>query len=205
MEGQSPSVPAKKQGRKYILKSPTQEAPVPVPKHDGFIDTLKDAFVDTAIAKEDEKDLADAKERFSVRDRDSASWAAGKIAMWTAEIERRKRQSDDYVKDAERRLRHLEWMFLEALRHWAKSNLEVGKRTVKLPTATLSFRETQSKLEIVDTDQLKKWAILNCPDAIVTIERVLMEPLKDMWTESGTVPEGTKVIPAGENFKITGA
>jgi hypothetical protein len=193
-----------KEPKKYILKRPKPTDPE-VPRHDGFIDTLKDVFVDAAIAKDDEKDLSEAKERFSVRDRDSASWAAGKIAMWEAEVGRRKLQAEEYIKDAERRLRHLEWMFFEALRQWAKSNLETGKRSIKLPTATLSFRETQEKLEIADPERLKKWVILNCPDAIETVEKVLMDPLKEKWAKDGTIPEGAKVIPAGENFSIKGS
>lgn len=171
---------------------------------DVFIYHLKDAFVETALAKGDEGELQKAKERFGITDRGSAAWAAGKLAEAEAEIERRKQHVKAYVLDAERKLERLEWMFWEPLKEWARSNLDYGKRSVRLPTATLTFRDIAAKLEVVDEDMLKKWAVVELPDAITTVEQLLMDPLKEFWVKSKTVPPGAKEIAAGENFDIRG-
>jgi hypothetical protein len=185
-------------------KSDKPEGPVEKADADPFIDHLKDAFVDAALAKDDDKELQEAKQRFGITDRGSAAWAAGKLAEAMNEIERRKKQVSAYLLDAQRRLERLEWMFKEPLREWARSNLDYGKRSVRLPTATLSFRDVPAKLEVVDEDALKKWAIVECPDAITTVEKLLMDPLKDFWTKNSMVPPGAKEIPAGESFSIKG-
>jgi hypothetical protein len=174
------------------------------PDSDSFIDHVKEAFVDAALAKDDESGLQEAKARFGITDRGSASWAAGKIAEAMAEIERRKKQAALYIGDAEKRLNRLEWMWWEALKEWARSNLDYGKRSVRLLTTTLTFRDVAAKLEIIDEDVLKKWAIVECPDAITTVEKVLMDPLKDFWKKTSAVPPGVKEVPAGEHFGLKG-
>jgi len=176
----------------------------PEESKDTFIDHVKDAFVDAALAKDDEGAFQKARESFGIRDRGSAAWAAGKIAEADAEIERRKQHVKAYILDAERKLDRLKWMFWEALKEWARSNLDYGKKSVRLPTATLTFRDVAAKLEVVDEDMLKKWAIVECPDAITTVEKVLMDPLKDFWTKNSMVPPGAKEIPPGENFDVKG-
>lgn len=176
-------------------EGPSEKGPVT----DNFIDHIRDAFVDAALAKDDEKELQDARTRFGITNHGSASWAAGKFAEAMAEIERRKKQAELYIGDAEKRLDRLKWMWWEALKEWARSNLDYGKRSVRLPTATLTFRDVAAKLEVFDEDKLKKWAIVECPDAITTVEKVLMDPLKDFWKKTNTVPPGSKEIPAGEN------
>jgi len=171
---------------------------------DDFIDRVKDAYVDGALAKDDEKELQDTKRRFGITDRGSAAWAAGKIAEAEAEIKRREMQAKAYVTDAERWLERLKWLFWEALKEWARSNLDYGKRSVRLPTATLAFRDVEARLEVDDEEALKRWAIVECPYAITTVEQVLMEPLKDYWAKNNMVPPGTREIRAGENFSVKG-
>lgn len=183
------------------VKGPTKGTEAP---KETFIYHLQDAFIETALAKDDEGGLQQARERFGIKDRGSAAWAAGKIAEADAEIERRKQHVKAYVLDAERRLDRLKWMFWEALKEWARSNLDHGKRSVRLPTATLTFRDIAAKLEVTDEDTLKKWAVIECPDAITTVEQLLMGPLKDFWTKNNMVPPGSKEIPAGENFDVKG-
>lgn len=192
------SSPIKGKAKKYVLK------PASAPSPDSFIDHVKDAFVDSAIANDDEGAFKQARERFGIVDRGSASWAAGKLAEAEAEIERRKEHAKTYILDAERKLDRLKWMFWEVLKEWARSNLDYGKRSVKLPTATLTFRDVAAKLEVVDEDALIKWAIVELPDAITTVEKIVMDPLKDFWTKNNLVPPGAKEIPKGENFDVKG-
>ena len=175
-----------------------------VPETVDFIDHVKDAFIDAALAKDDDRELVQAKERFGVRDRGSATWAAGKLAEAGAEIDRRKKQANLYVHDAEKKLERLEYLFLEALKEWARSNLDFGKRSVRLATATLSFRDVQAKLEILDEEALKKWAVVELPDCLESVEKIMMDPLKTFWIKNEKVPPGTKAIPAGESFTIKG-
>lgn len=174
------------------------------PQEAPFIDNVRSAFIDAALAKEDEKELAQAKESFGIRDRGSAAWAAGKIAEAQNEIDRRKKQCELYISDAEKRLDRLKWLFWEQLKEWARSNLDHGKRSVRLQTATLSFRDVPAKLEIVDEDVLKRWALVDLPDCLETVEKVMMTPLKDYWVKNEKVPPGAKVIPADENFSVKG-
>lgn len=195
----SEKVPAKSPA-----KSPAKVSEKGPEQGDVFIYHLKDAFVDAALAKGDEGELQQAKERFGITDRGSAAWAAGKVAEAMAEIERRKQHVKAYVLDAERKLERLQWMFWEPLKEWARSNLDYGKRSVRLPTATLAFRDIAAKLEVVDEDMLKRWAVVELPDAITTVEKLLMDPLKDFWVKSKTVPPGAKEIPAGETFDVKG-
>lgn len=89
------------------------------PQEAPFIDNVRSAFIDAALAKEDEKELAQAKESFGIRDRGSAAWAAGKIAEAQNEIDRRKKQCELYISDAEKRLDRLKWLFWEQLKEWA--------------------------------------------------------------------------------------
>lgn len=185
---------------KKSSEGPSEKAPETV----DFIDHIKDAFVDSALAKEDATELAQAKERFGIRDRGSATWAAGKLAEAQAEIDRRKKQANLYVYDAEKKLERLEWLFLEQLREWARSNLDFGKRSVRLATATLSFRDVAAKLEILDEEALKKWAITELPDCLESVEKIMMDPLKNFWIKNEKVPPGAKAIPAGENFTVKG-
>jgi len=195
----------KKPKRVYKLKGRKRGTPAVAAGKappEGFIETLQDVFVDAAVAGEDEKKLSDAKNRFYVRDHRSAAWAAGKIAMWQNEIERRKERVKKYVADAEKTLERLKWLFWEALKEWAQNNLDHGKKSVTLESATLQFRATEARLDVIDEDVLKKWAIVNCPDAIDVIENVLLDPLKNFWSANGVVPAGTKEVPAGENFSV---
>ena len=167
-----------------------------------FIDHAKDALLESALGEDGEQGLERARQSFSVTDRGSAAWAAGKIAEAMNELERRKAQVAKYVADAQRRIDRLEWMWKEQLRVWAKDNIDHGKRSVRLPTATLQFRDTQARLEVIDEDAAKKFAIVNVPDAIETVEKLFMEPMAEYWKKNRIVPPGMKEVPAGESFNV---
>ena len=86
-----------------------------------------------------------------------------------------------------------------------RKNLPHGKKSIKLPSATLKFSPTQAKLELVDESRVKTWATVNCPDALDTQVTVLLQVLKDYYEKNrDDVPTGCEVVPAGENFNVKG-
>lgn len=160
---------------------------------------------------EDDQIAKEVKERFAIRDRDSANWAAGKIAMWKNEIERRKAQAKEFIAEAERNERRLRFLFMAQLEAWAKANIPQDKKSIKLPLATLKFSDTQEKIEIVDDKKAVAWATVNLPDAVEMSPSLQM--LKDHWIASETkdpatgevkraLPDGCVVIPKATNFKV---
>jgi hypothetical protein len=170
-----------------------------------FLGDLKDALMAAEMGRTEDKELEQLRERFQVHDEGTATWAAGKIVMWAAEIKRRKEQSKLYVEEAEKNLTRMEYLFKGQLEIWARKNLPVGKKNIKLPSATLKFSPTQEKLDIVDADRVKTWATVNCPDALDTQVMVLLQVLKDHYDKNrDDVPTGCEVVPAGENFNIKG-
>lgn len=168
-----------------------------------FLDQMKEilAQVEREQAVED-KVLEEVKQKFRVTDAGSANWAAGKIAMWQSEVERRKEQAKTYVGEAEGAVRRLRFLFMGQLEAWAKQNCPQDKNHIKLPAATLKFTDTKEKLEIDDDKKAVSWATVNLPDAVEMKPSLIL--LKDFWlaSEKKTVPDGCSVIPAGTNFSV---
>lgn len=189
---------------KERLEPPKEPAAEPQPEPEkSFLDEMKEilAEIEREQAVED-KVLEEVKAKFSVKDVPTANWAAGKIAMWQNEVERRKVQSRNYVTEAESTVKRLKFLFLAQLEAWAKQNCPQDKNHIKLPTATLKFTDTQEKLEVENDSKAVKWATVNLPEA-VEMKPVLSE-LKDFWiaSEKKTVPDGCAVIPKGTNFSV---
>lgn len=194
--------PKKRTRKKAEAKAPEPETPTPQQGPSPFLTSLREIFTETAIESADDRMLEDLKARFGIRDKDTANWAAGKIAMWQAEVERRKETAKDYIREAQRNLERMEYLFKWALEEWAKENLDYGKKSVKLPSATLQFRTVPDKLEIEDEEKALKWATLNLPDAVSVKEYLLLDPLKEFMTVQGVVPDGARVIPEHDSFSI---
>lgn len=193
----------KKEPKAYKLK-PRADDPKPLTPPEGgdFIEYLKQVLTDARLENEQDDELGKLKARFSVHDEKSAAWAAGKIVMWNSEVERRKHQVREWVADAERSAKRVEYLFKDALEAWARKNLPKDKKSIKLPTATLSFRKTEEKLEVVDEKRVLNWATINCPDAIHIKREPLLDPLKEHYKTTEKVPEGCEVVPEGENFHV---
>ena len=151
---------------------------------------------------EDDQIAAEVKAKFSIKDMGSANWAAGKIAMWQNEIERRKAQAREFVAEAERNVRRLKFLFMGQLEEWAKLNIPQDKKSLKLPLATLKFSDTQEKIEVTDDKAAVAWATVNLPDAVEMSTSLQM--LKDLWlqSEKKTVPGGCVVIPKATHFEV---
>lgn len=167
------------------------------------LDMMKEVFAEIERQNtEDEKIAEEVKKRFSITDTGSANWAAGKIALWQNEIERRKTQTKEFIAEAERNVRRLKFLFMGQLEAWAKTNIPHDKKSIKLPLATLKFSDTQEKIEIVDEEKTVAWATVNCENAVKMVPE--LQVLKDLWlkSEKKTVPDGCKVVPKETNFKV---
>jgi hypothetical protein len=151
---------------------------------------------------EDDQITKEVKEKFSIRDHGSANWAAGKIAMWQNEIERRKAQAREYIAEAERNVRRLKFLFIAQLEEWAKANIPQDKKSLKLPSATLKFVDTHEKIVVADEKAAVAWATVNLPDAVEMSTSLQM--LKDVWlqSEKKDLPGGCTVVPKETNFKV---
>lgn len=199
----------KKKVKQYKLR-PRKKGTAPAKPAEGtgepsFLGDLKDALMAAEMGRTEDKDLEQLRERFQVHDEATATWAAGKIVMWAAEIKRRKEQAKVYVEEAEKNLTRMEYLFKGQLEIWARKNLPTGKKSIKLPSATLKFSPTQEKLDIVDEARVKTWATVNCPEALHKEITIILQVLKDHYEKDReTVPTGCEVIPAGENFNIKG-
>lgn len=167
------------------------------------LDVMKEVLAEVERQNvEDEKIEEEVKKRFSITDSGSANWAAGKIAMWQNEIERRKAQAKEFIAEAERSARRLKFLFMGQLEAWAKANIPHDKKSIKLPLATLKFSDTQEKIEIRDEEKAVAWATVNCSDAVTMVPE--LQVLKDLWlkSEKKTVPDGCAVVPKDTNFKV---
>ncbi len=184
---------------------PQQEAKAPEPPQEGtsFLEQMKEILNEVEREQEvEDKVLEEVKQKFRVNDANSANWAAGKIAMWQGEVERRKEQAKNYVAEAEGTVRRLRFLFMGQLEAWAKANCPQDKNHIKLPAATLKFTETKEKLEIDDDKKAVSWATVNLPEAVEMKPSLVL--LKDHWlaSEKKVVPDGCSVIPAGRNFNV---
>lgn len=167
------------------------------------LDLMKDLLAEIERQNTADDQIAqEVKQKFSVRDPASANWAAGKIAMWQNEIQRRKAQAREYIAEAERNVARLKFLFLAQLEAWARENIPQDKRSLKLPSATLKFSDTQEKIEVVDDEKVVAWATINLPDAISMSTSLQM--LKDHWlgSDKKSLPEGCQVVPKQTNFNV---
>lgn len=167
------------------------------------LDVMKEILAEVERQNiEDDQVTKEVREKFSIRDHNSANWAAGKIAMWQSEVTRRKAQAQEYIAEADRNVRRLKFLFIAALEAWAKVNIPQDKKSLKLPSATLKFVDTHEKIEVVDENKVVAWATVNLSDAVEMSASLQM--LKDLWLQSDkkTVPDGCVVVPKVTNFKV---
>lgn len=167
------------------------------------LDIMKEVLAEVERQNaEDDQVAAEVKAKFSIKDIGSANWAAGKIALWQNEVERRKAQVREFVAEAERNVRRLKFLFMGQLEEWAKQNIQQDKKSLKLPLATLKFSDTQEKIEVTDDKAAVAWATVNLPDAVEMSTSLQM--LKDAWLESEkkTVPGGCVVVPKETRFEV---
>jgi len=140
--------------------------------------------------------------RFRVHDERTADWVLQQIARAQDELERITVQYESRKKDLEKRIEWFRKRFGFELEQWARKNLPHNRKTVKLAHGNLRFRTVKPQVEIVDQEKALDWAKQNCPDAVVVRESVLKTPLKETIFETGEIPDGVEVTPAGEKFSI---
>jgi hypothetical protein len=182
-------------------KGPSPE-PVEAPEIT-TLDVMKEVLAEVERQNAEDTQIAEeVRKRFQITDMGSANWAAGKIAMWQTEIERRKAQGKEFVAEAERNVRRFKFLFMTSLEAWAKANIPHDKKSIKLPLATLKFSDTQEKIEIADEEKVVAWATVNCEDAVSM--KAELQVLKDLWLKSDkkTVPDGCSVVPKDTIFKV---
>lgn len=103
---------------------------------------------------------------FSVRDDESAAWAADKILSARERLARVTAACAEMIAEAGREVDALEGLFLPQLEEWARANPPRKGRTIRLPTGALSFRSVPGGPRVVDEEAALTWARQHLPAAI---------------------------------------
>lgn len=96
--------------------------------------------------------------------------------------------------------RKVEWLDAQhgpAIQKWAHEQIEGGKaKSVKTAWATLGFRASREKMEVLDPQVALDWAKDNCPEAVRIEEKLLVSAIPDDL-KTGEL-SGLEYHPAGE-------
>lgn len=142
---------------------------------------------------------------FEIDSEGAANWLVRKVIS--------ARQYASHVKDwAERERRRAEreemtllFLYGRQLERWTREQIELlgGRRkSICLPSGTLSFRKQNVSLVIDDEAVLLEWARRNVPTAIQKIEKLMKMPINQHFAETGELPDGTHLQPEYEKFSI---
>ena len=168
-------------------------------------------------------------ERFAVNDASSANWVIRKIAEARAYSAHVQCWAAAEMRRAENEERYLMQRFGAQLESWARQHLQdtgSRRRSIPLPSGTIGFRSSASRLEIADqtallnwcrsnliaavvvelkargTDalNLSAWRTTHCPSAIA-VESVMKWVVDEHFRATGECPSGTQNV-VGEKFFI---
>lgn len=139
--------------------------------------------------------------RFTVHDEATAAWAVGKINEARAILAQREQSAAEWVAQARREVERLEARFLAELEAWGRQNLPANKRSIVLQSGKLEFRTKPARFALVRPEEALPWAKAHLPEAVVVKESVSADALTK-YAQTGEVPPGVELIPAGETFKI---
>lgn len=145
-------------------------------------------------------------EAFSVCDESSANWLVRRIVEARAYAER----VTTWAEREKRRARREEEFFMHAygrqLEDWAAGRIALlgGRRkSLNLPAGSVGFRTAGPRLVVDDEPAVMNWARRNCPDAVVTIERLSKSALNQRFKTSGEIPEqGAHLEDAHQTFYV---
>ncbi|MFA9478032.1 host-nuclease inhibitor Gam family protein [Phycisphaerales bacterium AB-hyl4] len=144
-------------------------------------------------------------EQFEVRDDDSANWVLRKIV----EARQYAQRVTTWAEQEKKRAEHQEAFFWNRfgmqLRRWTQRQIAErgGKRkSLDLPAGRVGFRAGKEKLVVCDETAAIAWADTHCPQAIQAKPRLLISELQQHLNDTGEVPEGVTVQPAGESFYV---
>lgn len=158
-------------------------------------------------------------ERFRLTDDGSAAWAMRKLKALRTRQANNTAIADDEIRrigewlDEVNRPLHIDAAFFEGLlveyARECRDNPEDGRKTLKLPTGTVTSRSGQPRWT-VDPDLFLPWARSNAPDMIRIKEEPVMALLKPMGsvdgrcvTEDGELIPGVSVEETEMSFKVS--
>lgn len=155
-----------------------------------------DEFLDERAAAEPEE------QRFTIDTEEKADWAIRKIVKLQKKIDdakrlanERKQQIEEWLESIESENQRSIEHFQAIIRPWAEQQLDGKKKTVKLPSGTVSFRKSQPKFFIGGVNVDKKNSVLleyvkqNAPTFVKVEETADWTKFKEtlIVTESGAV------------------
>lgn len=130
--------------------------------------------------------LAAHPERWRIEDDDGAEWAAGRLAEMRATMANDQGRATEYHAKIDRWLRaraepiarRAAWFEAHLIRY-ALGERAKGRKSVRLPSANLSTRGSDSLVvSIDDADIVLAWAKARRPDLVKVDETVLVTPLR---------------------------
>jgi hypothetical protein len=143
---------------------------------------------------------------FAIDSPESANWLVRKIVEARQYASRVKAWAEQEQRRAERDEKALMFLFGRQLEAWAAGEITAldGKRkSLALPSGTVGFRKTPSKLVIDDEDTVLRWARTNCPRAVVVMEKLSKSALEYHAQETGEIPaSGAHIEPVSDRFFI---
>lgn len=132
----------------------------------------------------------------------TADYALAQLAKIDAALEEAiRRFRDGAAKARAPHERTIEFMS-HALEPWVRKELDGKRKSMIVAGKRLGFRKSPDSLEIVDEEAAKAWAKEHLPEAvqIVTTEKLLKAPLKEVLTKQGIVPDGVRLNQGEERF-----
>jgi hypothetical protein len=163
--------------------------------------------IDAAIDSDVDAELAHViPPQFAIVDENSANWLVKKIVGARQYALRVKEWSEKEQRRAEREEHALLFMFGRQLEGWTKdevAKLRGRRKSLNLPAGQIGFRRVNAKLVIDDDKRVLAWAKLNCPQAVVVVEKLGKSALDSFFSETGVIPiDGARLDPEEERFFI---
>jgi hypothetical protein len=182
-----------------VIEAPHVHALIAVSESTPPITSPIDAEVDVEL-------LRSVPKAFVVEDERSASWVIRKVVAAREYGERVRDWAAQERRRAEREEMTLMYLFGRQIEQWAGNEITKlnGKRkSLVLPGGTVGFRKANAKLVVDDEQAVILWAKDNCPQAVVTVEKLAKIILDQYVHETGHSPEdGVHIEPETERFFI---
>jgi phage host-nuclease inhibitor protein Gam len=153
---------------------------------------------------------------FAVRDRSSLEWYIRTVSAKVREIETIKAQCAAMVKDVQREIDHLEFLYGHQARAVTEQLLEARRgnaKHIKTFFGNVGFRTTPARIQVRDAAQTIIWAQQHAPDLLETTLNKLALSRSFTVTPDGVVNAdgerleipGVQITPSEERFYIRSA
>ena len=126
-----------------------------------------------------------------------------KLAEPDAHVRQVQQQADREIRRTERDRDFLLMRYGPQLERSTRNELDQirGRRkSVLLLSGTVGFRRFAAKLVVDDPPSALAWAKRHCPGAVIVTDGLNKTPLAEHVHETGELPAGTRIQPAGEKF-----